>query len=153
MIYWARCGHHGLDQTLQALIVLPSSHRLTHRKLAPSKTKGNCRDTFLVQIFSTRIVNLRKIANVQKLIRSGHQTYIHMKEFFSLRIRENKKLYHEFIQISTLAPPSLCAWTPACLLTLLQIQPPLMSHCCIMRPHEMPEIFQNCSLCNCLAVR
>ena len=76
VIYWARCGHHGLDQTLQALIVLPSSHRLTHRKLAPSKTKGNCRDMFLVQIFSTRIVNLRKIANVQKLIRSGHQTYI-----------------------------------------------------------------------------
>ena len=105
MIYWAGCGHIGLDQTLQALIVLPSSHRLTHRKLAPSKTKGNCRDAFLVQIFSTRIVNLRKIANVQKLIRNGHQTYIYMQEFFSLR---NKKLYYEYTSINTGSAKSMC---------------------------------------------
>lgn len=108
MIYWAGCGHIGLDQTLQALIVLPSSHRLTDRKLAPSKTKGNCRDAFLVQIFSTWIVNSSKIANVQKLIRSGHQTDIYMQDFFSLRIRKNKKLYHERTNINTGSAKSMC---------------------------------------------
>ena len=85
-MYWAGCGHIGLDQTLQALIVLPSSHRLTHRKLAPSKTKGNCRDTFLVQIFSTRVVNLRKIAIWWRIKKSGKSTGQVLKSWGKMQV-------------------------------------------------------------------
>ena len=150
VIYWAGCGHIGLDQTLQALIVLPQgSYHLTDRKLAPPKPRVIAEMRFLCK-YSTYIVNLRKIANVQKLLRSGHQAYI-CRNVWALYLGKTI-CFTINIQISTMAPPSLYAWTPACLLTLLQIQPPLMSHCCIMRPHEMPEISQNCALCNCLAV-
>ena len=147
MIYWAGCGHIGLDQTLQALIVLPQgSYHLTDRKLAPPKPRVIAEMRFLCK-YSTYTVYLRKIADVQKLISS---TYLY-RNFLASELAKTRS-YTTNIQISTLAPPSLCAWTPACLLTLLQIQPPLMSHCCIMGPHEMPEISQNCALCNCLAV-
>ena len=115
VIYWDGCGHHGLDQTLQALIVLPQgSHRLTDRKLAPPKPSWPppkprviAEMRFLCK-YSTYTVYLRKIADVQKLIRSGHQTDIYMQDFFSLRIRRNKKLYHEHTNINTGSAKSMC---------------------------------------------
>ena len=108
VIYWARCGHIGLDQTLQALIVLPQgSYHLTDRKLAPPKPRVIAEMRFLCK-YSTYTVYLRKIADVQKLIRSGHQTDIYMQDFFSLRIRRNKKLYHEHTNINTGSAKSMC---------------------------------------------
>ena len=86
-------------------------HRLAHQKLAPPKPSWPppkprviAEMPFLCK-YSTYTVYLRKIADVQKLIRSGHQTYIYMQEFFSLR---NKKLYYEHTNINTGSAKSMC---------------------------------------------
>ena len=96
-----------LTKHCKPLLSLQSSHRLTDQKLAPPKPRVIAEMRFLCK-YSTYTVYLRKIADVQKLIRSGHQTDIYMQDFFSLRIRKNKKLYHERTNINTGSAKSMC---------------------------------------------
>ena len=56
--------------------------------------------------------------------------------------------HRSYNQKLALASPG-CKCTDACAFARLQIQP-LMSHCCILYPHEMWEIPQNCAFRNCL---